>query len=129
MEIKGFFQFEIIINVLVSFFRFIWIPMLYVYGHYKYYYSYIAGNDFRRQNLTPTRQTWQTVWHLYNVKDVGPTLYKCYTNVLRLLVYTREIMTSEVDPALYGLITNVIVFNAFYLLNTITATIGNEMYV
>ena len=27
-ETKGFFQFEIIINVLVSSFRFIWIPML-----------------------------------------------------------------------------------------------------
>ena len=32
---KGFFQFEIIINVLVRSFRFIWIPVLWVYGHYK----------------------------------------------------------------------------------------------
>ena len=31
-----FFQFKIIINVLVSSLRFIWIPMLWVYGHYKY---------------------------------------------------------------------------------------------
>ena len=31
------FQFEIIITVLVSSFRFIWIPMLWVYGHYKYF--------------------------------------------------------------------------------------------
>ena len=30
METKGFFQFEIIINVLGSSFRFIWIPMLWV---------------------------------------------------------------------------------------------------
>ena len=29
---KGFFQFEIIINVLVSSFWFIWIPMLWLYG-------------------------------------------------------------------------------------------------
>ena len=29
---KGFFQFEIIINALISSFRFIWIPMLWVYG-------------------------------------------------------------------------------------------------
>ena len=46
------FQFEIIINVLVSSFWFIWIPMLCVYGHYKYVYSNSAGIAFRRQNLT-----------------------------------------------------------------------------
>ena len=45
---------EIIINVLVSSFRFIWIPMLWVYGNYKYFYSYSAGIDFSRQNLTST---------------------------------------------------------------------------
>ena len=33
---------------------FIWIPMLWVYGHYKYLYSYIVGVDFSRQNLTST---------------------------------------------------------------------------
>ena len=48
------FQFEIIMNVLVSSFRFIWIPMLWVYGHYKDFYSYMGGVDFRRQNLTST---------------------------------------------------------------------------
>ena len=32
---RGFIQFEIIINVLVSSFWFIWIPMLWVYNHYK----------------------------------------------------------------------------------------------
>ena len=26
--------------------------MLWVYGNYKYFYSYIAGIDFRRQNLS-----------------------------------------------------------------------------
>ena len=54
METKGFFQFENIINDLDRSFRFIWIPMLWVYSHYKYVYSYSAGIDFRRQNLTPT---------------------------------------------------------------------------
>ena len=34
---KGLFQFEIIINVSVSSSRFIWIPMLWVYSHYKYF--------------------------------------------------------------------------------------------
>ena len=41
---KVFFQFEIIISVLVSFFRFIWITMLWVYGHYKYLYSHSVGS-------------------------------------------------------------------------------------
>ena len=27
--------------------------MLWVYDHYKYFYSYSAGIDFSRQNLTP----------------------------------------------------------------------------
>ena len=40
-------HFEIIINVLVSSFRFIWIPMLWVYGHQKYF-TFRAGTDFRR---------------------------------------------------------------------------------
>ena len=34
---KGYFQFEIIINVLVSSFRFIGIPMLWVYSRYEYF--------------------------------------------------------------------------------------------
>ena len=49
---KGFFQFEIMTNVLVSSFWFIWIPMLSVYDHYKYFYYYSAGMDYRRQILT-----------------------------------------------------------------------------
>ena len=50
----GFFQFEIIINALISSFWFIWIPMLWVYDHYKYLYFYSAGVDFKRQDLTST---------------------------------------------------------------------------
>ena len=49
-----FTQFEIIFNVSVTSSRFIWIPMLWVYGHYKYFYSYSVGIYFsrRRQILT-----------------------------------------------------------------------------
>ena len=36
METKGFFKLKIIINVLGSSFRFISIPMLWVYAHFKY---------------------------------------------------------------------------------------------
>ena len=51
---KGYFQFESILNVLVCFFWFIWMPMLWVYGSYKYVYSYSAGIVIRRQHLTST---------------------------------------------------------------------------
>ena len=46
------FQFEIMINVLFSSFRFIWIPVLWVYGHYEYFNSFSSGIDFTRQNVT-----------------------------------------------------------------------------
>ena len=52
VEAKGFFHFEIITTVSVSCFRFILIPMLWVYGHYEYVYLHSAGIDIRRQNLT-----------------------------------------------------------------------------
>ena len=47
-------QFEIIRFVLVSSFRIIWIPMLWVYNHYTYFNSFGAGTVFIRQNLTST---------------------------------------------------------------------------
>ena len=52
METKGFFQLEIIIDVLVSSFWFFWIPILWVYGQYKYFYYNSAGIDLRRQNVS-----------------------------------------------------------------------------
>ena len=48
MEIIGVFLFKIIINVLIIYFRLIWIPMLWVYGH-----LYRSESDvYRRQILT-----------------------------------------------------------------------------
>ena len=44
--LRGFFQLEIIINVLV------WIPMLWVYDHYNFCNTFNATTVFRRQNLT-----------------------------------------------------------------------------
>ena len=52
METKGFFQFAISINVLVSSFHFIRIPMLWVFGHHKCLNSFGVGTIFRRQNHT-----------------------------------------------------------------------------
>ena len=51
---KGFFRFEIIINVLVISFWLIWISMLWIYGHYKYFNSFSAGIVSIRQNLPST---------------------------------------------------------------------------
>ena len=53
LETKGFFfQFDIILSVFAKFFWFFWIPMLWLYGFYKYFHSYSAGTDFSRQNQT-----------------------------------------------------------------------------
>ena len=57
METKGFFQFVIIINVLASYFRFIWIPILRVYHQQKFFpcgdRPYTSESDvYRRQILT-----------------------------------------------------------------------------
>ena len=65
LEIKNFpgggpldpfsiFQYRIIINISVSSFCFIWIPILWVYGHWKYFNSFGAGTVFIRQNMTST---------------------------------------------------------------------------
>ena len=60
---KSFFKFEIIINVLVSSFRFIWIPMLWVYGHYIFLFLPVRG---------PTLDV--KIWRLCQIQKckVGP---------------------------------------------------------
>ena len=45
-RVQRCFRFEIIINVLVSSSRLILIPMLWVYGHYKYCNSLTAYNVY-----------------------------------------------------------------------------------
>ena len=52
METIFFSQFEIIINVLVSFVCFILIPMLKVYVQYKYFT--LSVREFRRQKSVST---------------------------------------------------------------------------
>ena len=54
-ERRIFFQFEIIINFLVSSFCFILIPMVWVYDHYKYCNCFSSGTVFRSQNLNRWR--------------------------------------------------------------------------
>ena len=42
---KGFFQFEVIINVLVSSLRVKWIPMSWVYGHHTFLIHSVRGSS------------------------------------------------------------------------------------
>ena len=42
---RFFFKFDININVLVTFIWFIWIPMLWVYGHYKSFTLETSDSD------------------------------------------------------------------------------------
>ena len=53
-RLKLFLQFEIILNVLIISFRFIWIHMLWVYDHYNYFNFFSAVIVFMSQNLTST---------------------------------------------------------------------------
>ena len=71
---KGFFQFEIILIVLVCSLWFIWIPMLWVYGHYKYVNSFSAGIVFIGQNLTSTGVRF---WHIKTVPALKRLIQLC----------------------------------------------------
>ena len=81
MGTKGFFQFLVIINVLVSFIRFIWRHILWVYGYYRKFYSHSAGIDYRRQTdsdvysrtVRPNYRPWSPTRHI--VCNFRPTLY------------------------------------------------------
>ena len=74
METKEVFEFQIIINVSVSSFWFIWIGLhiIWVYGHHKYFNSSSAGIDIRRQNLTidDSRVHDEEQWHENQVQVV-----------------------------------------------------------
>ena len=72
--------------------------MLWVYRHHNFVNSFSAGIDFRSQMLTfkdgprvkmvipaNTKHLYEIYTASTNVFDVGPTLYRWYTNVLCLL--------------------------------------------
>ena len=88
-----FFYFEIIINVLVSSFQFIWIPMLWVYCHYKYFYSYSAGIDFIRLNLTSVDVRF---WRVKSVPDLQQYLL-VYTVTKSLTSTLSRIGSTDID--------------------------------
>ena len=63
----GYFQFETIINVFFSSFRFIWIPMLWVHAIYNFFNYFSAGTVFRRQSVTFTDVRF---WRLKTVPEL-----------------------------------------------------------
>ena len=76
---KGF-QFEIIINGLVSSFRFIWIPMLWVYCHNKYFFQ--CGDRLGRQIVERDKQLRFTL---------APRLYLERGSVAKILIRINEL--------------------------------------
>ena len=83
MNTKWFNQFESIMNVSVTSFWSIWIPILWVYDHYKYFTSWSAWIVFRRHNLTSTDVSfslcisicwlWETIdflWDLHSKRRI-----------------------------------------------------------
>ena len=89
MERKGFFQSEIILNVLVSSSRFIWSPMLWVYCYYKCLILSTAGSTLD-----------VTIWCLKLVPGLKrlKLFFKSYTSS-RIFPDLRSVSDRK-DPAL-----------------------------
>ena len=81
--------------VLVSIFWFIWIPVLWFYTDYKYFNSYSAGIDFRRQNLTSTDVRFRRLKSISALKGLIDNFY-WYTN----LFYLHETVDYWCFPSL-----------------------------
>ena len=94
-ETKGFFQIEIIINVLVSYyFRFIWISMLWDYGHNKFATLSVRGSTldvrFWRLKSTP---------HWKGSPKPYPANTRRWTNV-GLMLGQRRRRWANINPTL-----------------------------
>ena len=89
---KGIFPFEIIINVLVSSFCFIWIPMLWVCGHYEYFKSFSAGIVFRRQNLTSVDVRFWRLKTVPELKGLNKTvkIKQLFLTITNIVLETTE---------------------------------------
>ena len=92
-----FFQFESIINILVISFRFIWIPMLWVYAHYTIFNSFIAGVDFLRRNLASTE--FEIVESRLDGKQAEFPILKCHVSnsVLVKVIVTNLISLHRTE--------------------------------
>ena len=88
METKGFFQFESIINVLVSSFCFIWIPMLGVYGHYKYFTLSVRGSTLDVR-IWRGRQILTSKFNPHAERDKVTTGFDDLSWIISLLYFSR----------------------------------------
>ena len=115
METKGVFQFEISINVFFGSSRFMWIPIIWVCSHYKYFILTVRGSTFNdHQHLTSesdvhrvyprTVRVEKASFHFANslclwkkdeekeyISTVHSTVWACKWHVLKLVVF---ILTS-----------------------------------
>ena len=96
METKEFFQFEIIINVLVISFCLIWIHMLWVYGHYKYFILSAGGPNL-----------YVKIWRLLtqdSVRVVQCIMLLFYNNIYSLsflhYFYLEKLITFQLNNIL-----------------------------
>ena len=70
------------INILLSYFRFIWIPLLWVYEHYNLFNSFSAGIVFRPQNVTSTDVQF---WRLKTIPALNDWPGVCWEDIVQYL--------------------------------------------
>ena len=97
MQTKGFVQFEIIINVLATYFWFIWIPMLWVYDRNTYFTSFSAGIVFIRQNLTSTDGRF---WRIKTVPALKGLIF-CKTRIFLAIRVLHQIIILYFSMSLF----------------------------
>ena len=89
-----FFQFEIIINVLVSSFCFIWVPKLWIFGHYKYFISFSAGTVFIRQNYKDGQRTERAMGLLLDAINYRFVTIKTYIHIDHQFLFLPLLFSS-----------------------------------
>ena len=102
METKGFFSIWSHYKCL-SYFRFNWIPMLWIHSHYKYCNSSSARTVFRRQNLT-LKSVPALKWRRDRIRRQNLTSYRIRRQNLTSYQIRCQNLTSYPIPALIWLI-------------------------
>ena len=133
---KGFSQIETILNVLVISFRFILIPMLWVYGHYNCFNSFSAGTSLharvwrpqtsesdvhRRHILTSVDSPahWEgwivfTLWHATRMKRYASSYFKTDQSN-RLVSFNPNFYTSTISIFIIAILTHVLYWIRYHV--------------
>ena len=109
---KGFL-FEIIINVFVSSFLFIWISMWWVYGHHKYFNSFSVVTVFIRQNL---RYLHVRFWRIKTIPEMKGLIH-FITGIIAVLGKEMSVWTSKFANAWNQIEQVSVVFTKMQLFN------------